>query len=571
LKKLINAPERVVEEMLDGMVAIDPRLKRLPGRTVVVRDDPGFDVNRRVALISGGGSGHEPAHAGYVGQGMLSAAVAGGVFASPGPDAVLAAIRAVTGRPGAILIVKNYTGDRLNFGLAAERARAEGLNVETLIVADDAALTASGDHAGRRGLAGTVLVHKIAGASAESGAPLAEVVADARAAAELVRTMGVALTPCTIPAAGRPGFSLGDDEIELGLGIHGEPGVRRGPLEPADALVDSMLATILTDARLSAGARVVLLVNNLGGTPTMELAIVARHAIARLESEGLAVERVFCGTFLSALEMAGVSLSVLPVNDRRLALLDAPTEAPAWRHAPARTRRSRSDSDAPVPQTKRNAPPQTSAGRTLERAILAVVSALDGSVETLAELDRHAGDGDFGESVARGTHALVAALRSYDLDNPAAAFEGMSLTLQDAMGGTSGALYGVMLLRAGMSLRNAPTDDLRTWALAFCAACEGVASVGGARPGDRTMLDALSPASDAFSAAVIAGQSQSDALRLACSAAREGASRTASMEPRRGRASYLGRRALGHADPGAAAIAVWLEAVASVLGDPTAA
>src|SRR6266403_2065774 len=245
MKKLINRPDAVVEEMIEGLVAVDPGLERLPGQLVVVRADAAEVRDRGVALISGGGSGHEPAHAGYVGRGMLSAAVAGDVFTSPSPDAVLAAIRAVGGPPGVLLIVKNYTGDRLNFGLAAEMARAEGYAVEMVIVADDVALAADADEA-----------------SEDAGA---------------VGTMGVALTPCTVPAAGTPGFALGADEIELGLGIHGEPGVRRGPLEPADALVDRLLDAIVADSRpgLARGDRVALLVNNLGATPAMELAIVA--------------------------------------------------------------------------------------------------------------------------------------------------------------------------------------------------------------------------------------------------------------------------------------------------------
>ena len=299
-------------------------------------------------MISGGGSGHEPAHAGYVGRGMLSAAVAGDVFTSPSPDAVLAAIRATAGPAGALLIIKNYTGDRLNFGLAAELARAEGIPVETVLVADDVALAASPGHAGRRGLAGTILVHKIAGAVAESGATLAAVAAAARAAAGAVRTMGLALSSCTVPAAGRPGFTLGETEIELGLGIHGEPGVRRGPLEPADALVDRLLDAVLADLALAPGARVVLLINNLGATPTMELAVVARRAVAVLEGRGAVVERAYLGTFLSALDMAGASLSVLPVDDERLAHLDAPTDAPAWPNAAARPRR-RSAADGSGP------------------------------------------------------------------------------------------------------------------------------------------------------------------------------------------------------------------------------
>jgi dihydroxyacetone kinase len=565
VKKLINNPERVVEEMVEGLVAINARLRRMPGRTVVVRADPEFNPDKQVALISGGGSGHEPAHAGYVGKGMLTAAVAGGVFTSPGPDAVLAAIRAVTGRPGALLIVKNYTGDRLNFGLAAERARAEGFNVEMLIVADDVALAARGDHAGRRGLAGTILVHKVAGAIAATGAPLDSVLVQARAVADAVRTMGVALTPCTVPAAGVPGFTLADNEIELGLGIHGEAGVRRGPLEPADALVDTILDTILTDARLGAGERIALMVNNLGATPTMELAIVARRAIARLELEGLVVDRVFCGTFLSALEMSGVSLSVLPLDEKRLELLDARTDAPAWKPAPPRSRALQAPDERAPASPPSAAPPRTGLGRAMEKAILAAAEALDDSIDRLAELDRLSGDGDFGESIARGTRAVREALPTYELDSPAATFEALSLALQDTLGGTSGALYGVFFLRAGMTLRNLPQTEPQSWARALRAACEGVASLGGAKLGDRTMLDALLPASDAFATAIDAGKPLTESLRKASAAAVAGANATANMEPRRGRASYIGRRVLGHPDPGAVAVCIWLEAVASAV------
>jgi dihydroxyacetone kinase len=239
MKKLINQPNAVVEEMVEGLIATYPGLSRVAGHTVIVRSDTPVDPrDRGVALISGGGSGHEPAHAGYVGHGMLSGAVAGEVFTSPSPDAVLAAIRACAGPAGAILIVKNYTGDRLNFGLGAELAKAEGIPVELVIVADDAALAGSESLAGARGLAGTIFVHKIAGAAADAGLTLNAVAAEARATAEAVSTMGVALSPCTVPAAGKPGFTLADTEIELGLGIHGEPGVRRTNISSADSIVD---------------------------------------------------------------------------------------------------------------------------------------------------------------------------------------------------------------------------------------------------------------------------------------------------------------------------------------------
>jgi dihydroxyacetone kinase len=567
MKKLINRPTEVVEEMVEGLVAIYPGLRRLPGQTILVRSDLPDAADRPVAVISGGGSGHEPAHAGYVGRGMLGAAVAGDVFTSPSPDAVLAAVRAVAGPRGALLIVKNYTGDRLNFGLAAELARAEGIPVEIVIVADDVALAASVENAGRRGLAGTVLVHKAAGAASEAGAALAEVAAEARAAAAAVRTMGVALTPCTVPAAGRPGFTLGEDEVELGLGIHGEPGVRRGPLEPADALTARLLDAVLADLAPAPGSRVVLLVNNLGGTPAMELAIVARRAVRELEGRGLAVERVYAGTFLSSLEMAGVSLSVLPIDDRRLSLLDAPTDAPAWPNAAARPRtRARPSApqqpEPPVARTAEWTEPRTRLGQRMRAAVQAATQALIEASGRLTEMDQAVGDGDLGISLERGARAVREALPSLPFDDPAGALNLLGVILQRSLGGTSGPLYAAFFLRAAGRLRAGRADDPHTWTEGFRAGCAAVAELGGAAPGYRTMLDALVPAAEALARVVDAGGPTADALRAAADAAAAGARATADMMPRRGRSSYLGDRALGHPDPGAEAVAVWLDALA---------
>jgi dihydroxyacetone kinase len=566
MKKLINNPAAVVEEMIDGFAAVYTGLQRLPGHTVLVRADIPSKTERPVAVISGGGSGHEPAHAGYVGRGMLCAAVAGDVFTSPSPDAVLAALRATAGPAGALLVIKNYTGDRLNFGLAAELARAEGILVETVLVADDVALAGSAGHAGRRGLAGTILVHKIAGATAEAGATLTDVAAAARATAAAVRTMGVALTPCTVPAAGKPGFTLGETEIELGLGIHGEPGVRRGPLEPVDALVDRLLDAVFADLALAPGSRVALLVNNLGATPTMELAVAARRAIAVLEGRGFVVERAYLGTFLSALEMAGMSLSLLPVDDERLARLDATTDAPAWPNAANRPRRRAAPSSEAMPSSQPApsaipARPQTPVGKSLETAILAVTQNLIEAAPRLTEMDQVAGDGDLGISLERGARAVRQALASYPLDDPAAALHELAVTLQRSLGGTSGPLYAAFLVRAAGTMRKGANEDANTWAAAFRAGCLAVAELGGAAPGDRTMLDALLPGADAFHAAVNAGQTAADAVRAAAKAAAAGARSTANMIARRGRSSYLGDRVLGHRDPGAEAVAVILDSL----------
>ncbi len=286
MKKFINNPEDVVEEMLQGLAVLHPGSVRLPGHKALVRADAEQVRDRQVAILSGGGSGHEPAHAGYIGSGMLSAAVAGEVFTSPSSDTVFAAIRAVAARRGALLVVKNYTGDRLNFGLAAEMARAQGIPVEMVIVDDDVALKGTAQATGARGLAGTVFIHKLLGAAAAEGKSLAELAAIGKAAVVSLATMGVSFSAGTSPAVGKPSFELGEHEMELGLGIHGEPGVKRTEWQPANQLTETLLTGILQHGNFADEQRVAVMVNNLGATTEMELAIVARHAASFLAAKG---------------------------------------------------------------------------------------------------------------------------------------------------------------------------------------------------------------------------------------------------------------------------------------------
>ena len=561
MKKLINDPRAVVREMLEGLADLNPGQALLEGEDVVVRAGlPPYAARREVAIISGGGSGHEPAHAGYVGGGMLHAAVAGDVFTSPSADAVLAAIRAVAGPPGVLLIIKNYTGDRLNFGLAAELARAEGIAVETVVVADDVALRETVEPERRRGIAGTVLVHKVAGAAAAAGLPLREVAQEARAAASSLGTMGVALGPCTVPAAGRPGFTLGDDEVELGLGIHGERGVERTTLRRADDLVDTILGTILADRAPDRGDRVALLVNGLGGTPPMELAIVARRAMANLRGRGLTVARAWSGNLLTALEMPGMSLTVLPVDDVRLSRLDAPTAAPAWpgdgRIGPARAivRHPAAAAAEMLPDR-----PLSPSEAVIRRRALAAAAALEGAERRLTELDAAAGDGDLGASMMRAAAALRALPEAAWSSPPGVVLTRMADALRRAIGGSSGPFYATALLRAAQTLPETPAAS--DWSAALTAGVEAVAELGGAKPGDRTLIDALRPAAAVFAAGLAAGRSAASAWGEAVAAAQEGAAATARMHPRLGRASYLGARAIGTVDAGAAAVATWMQAV----------
>lgn len=328
MKKIINNPDHVVEEMLQGVVKAHPQyVKRVEGFNVVVRSG---GPTEKVSLVSGGGSGHEPAHGGFVGKGMLDGAVAGAVFTSPTPDQVFEAIKAVNGGKGVLLIIKNYTGDVMNFDMAAEMAAAEGIEVEKVIVNDDVAVENSTWTIGRRGIAGTILVHKITGAKAESGASLAEVKATAEKAIAGIRSMGMALAPCTVPAAGKPSFTLADDEIEIGMGIHGEPGTHREALRSADEITAHLMEKILKDQPLTAGEEVAVLINGLGGTPTMELYIVNRKVDDILSGQGVKVVKTYVGNYMTSLEMAGFSITVLKLDRELKELLLAPADTPAF-------------------------------------------------------------------------------------------------------------------------------------------------------------------------------------------------------------------------------------------------
>lgn len=563
MKKLINNPETVVRELLEGVVAVSGTSALIEGETIVVQAHLPQPGQRQVAVISGGGSGHEPAHAGFVGSGMLTAAVAGDVFTSPSADAVLTAIRAVSGPAGALLIVKNYTGDRLNFGMAAEMARADGIPVEIVVVADDVALRDTVPAERRRGIAGTLLVHKAAGAGAAEGMSLEDVARIARSVSRRVSSMGVSLGACTLPSVGKPGFLLGEGEIELGLGIHGEPGVERAAMASADVLVAHLIDMLMTEGGAKRGKKAALLVNGLGSTPPMELAVLTRSALSELRARGIDVARAWTGTFLSALDMPGFSLSLMPIEDHELMLFDAPTEAPAWpRGGKVATQRI---AVKPVPAAPATAALQmTSAGKRLHEAVADIARALIEAEDQLAELDAIAGDGDLGASMRRGAEAMVG-LGADQFATVAGGLLALSGALRKAIAGSSGPFYAVGLVRASRCLASLEPPQPSDLAEAFSAAVAAISDLGGAKPGDRTMIDALQPACETFSRQLAASASPRDAWRNAVAAAREGMHSTVHLYPRLGRASYLGERAMGSPDAGAFAVVVWLSAVAASL------
>jgi dihydroxyacetone kinase len=378
--------------------------------------------------------------------------------------------------------------------------------------------------------------------------------------------MGVSLGACTVPAAGVPGFSLGEDEMELGLGIHGEQGVRRMKLASADAVTDTIISTLVAQMGIQ-GGRVALMVNGLGGTPPMELAIVARRALAALRGRGLRVDRAWAGNFMTALEMPGCSLSLMVLDDARVVRLDAPVAAPAWPGGGMVRKRC----VIPVPATEPALPAaagETDDGPRVRLAAMAVADAFDAAETMLTDLDNQAGDGDLGASMVRGA-AAIRSLPDGAWQDPATALAAIGNAFRRAIAGSSGPFYATALLRAARELVAAP-DGPAVWARAFDRAVASVAELGGAKPGDRTMLDALVPASEAFSAALREGAEIGEGWRLAVAAAERGSAATAAMHPRVGRAAYLGERAIGTPDAGAAAVLVWMRGVAAALpSDPT--
>ena len=328
MKKIINTVDQVENQMVEGMVKAYPQyLKKLECGNVVVRADK---KEGKVALISGGGSGHEPAHGGYVGEGMLDAAVAGAVFTSPTPDQIYEGIKAVATDKGVLMVIKNYTGDVMNFEMAREMAEMEGIKIAQVVTNDDVAVDGSLYTVGRRGVAGTVFIHKIAGALAERGGELEEVRAVAKKVIAGVRTMGMAIRPCTVPAAGVPGFELSEEEMEVGIGIHGEPGTHREALKTADEIVDMLMDKILADLDYS-GSEVAVMINGAGATPLMELFIVNNRVFDILAEKGIKVYKTFVGEYMTSLEMEGFSISLLKLDGELKELLDAKADTPAFK------------------------------------------------------------------------------------------------------------------------------------------------------------------------------------------------------------------------------------------------
>ena len=538
MQQFINDKDKIVTDAIDGAIAASggalTRLDGYPHIRVVVRTD--WDKTK-VALVSGGGSGHEPAHVGFVGRGMLTAAVCGDVFASPSVDAVVAGILAVTGPEGCLLIVKNYTGDRLNFGLAAERARALGLKVGIVIVDDDIALP---NLAQARGLAGTLFVHKIAGAMAENGASLEECVASADRVIKSSRSIGISLDTCTVPGSQKE-ERIPKGMVELGLGIHGEAGVEQVVFKGASNAITQVVDRLSNSMSKTPH---VALINNLGGSCVLEMSILTNELLSSCIGKQI---KILIGpdSMMTALDMHGFSVSVMELSEGDEVLIDQMVSVPGWPGC-------KSIVQTPIlPLPDRLSPVRMPASphKPTKTFLTHCCRVLISSQEDLNTLDAKSGDGDTGSTLASAATALIGAMDSLPLADHTQLLRAIGLELSQTMGGSSGILLSIFFAAAGdasssgRSLREALQDGL-----------DRMREIGGANPGDRTMIDALLPALDALK----------DGLKEAAFAARKGAEYTATLTTAKaGRATYINAEQLkGHVDPGAEAVARLFEALA---------
>jgi dihydroxyacetone kinase len=531
MKQFINNKEDMVTDAINGTIAASggklARLNGYPHIRVVVRSD--WDKSK-VALVSGGGSGHEPAHAGFVGAGMLTAAVCGDVFASPSADAVLAGILAVTGPAGCLLIVKNYTGDRLNFGLAAERARAFGHKVSMVILDDDVALP---DLPQARGLAGTLFVHKIAGAMAENGASLEDCTKAAKSVIKNSRSIGMSLDTCTVPGSPKEN-RIPEGMAELGLGIHGEAGVEQvvssGARDAVSKVVEKLTPTM-------ADAPHAVLINNLGGASVLEMSILTQDLLASDISDRI-THIVGPAAMMTALDMHGFSISVVELTKGDDALLSQPVDVIGWPGCNPRT----PTKVLPLPDGLSPIRAPASPHAATKTFLTTCCKILIASEADLNVLDAKSGDGDTGSTLATAANALIEAMDTLPLADHTQLYRAIGLELSQTMGGSSGVLLAIFFAAAGDA--SASGKSMRP---ALQAGLERMRQVGGANPGDRTMVDALAPALDALDAG----------LMSAANAARKGADYTATLtKAKAGRATYINAEQLeGHIDPGAEAVA----------------
>ncbi|XP_013187066.1 triokinase/FMN cyclase [Amyelois transitella] len=568
-KKLINSVESCVDDNLRGLVATYPKLRLHPKhRVITIRSDKDSE---RVAVISGGGSGHEPFAAGFVGSGMLDGAIAGGIFASPPTGHVLYAITHLHkyNSGGSIVILGNYTGDRLNFGKAIEKAKIAGIKVREVIVSEDVA--SSQNKTGGRGLCGEVFLFKLCGAMSAKGYDLDFIHKSAQDVCKHMATLGVCLKPCSLPGQ-PPLFEIKQDEMELGAGVHGEAGIAKVKTGTAREVTAVLLEKIITHLKLAAGDRVAVMLNNLGGTSVLEVNIICAEIKDYLKRKSIKPERIIAGHMKTSLEMHGLHICLLKLSkesgDLYLELLDADTDAPGWtgtRLSVGEEVEDLEDDDEDSSTRKASAGPSLSASQQhLFRGCLQVAGeALVKSETLLNKLDSGCGDGDCGTTIKQFSQAVLDYLKEGSVEYPSNVLWVLSEIAEKHMGGTSGGIYSLGLAAASQSFASAKSTDISVWLAAWESCMRAITKYGGAEPGDRTMLDTLHTACVAFKQNL--NSDLKTLLRRTGEAAEAGAKATASMVARAGRASYVASGYMTEDDAGARAVAIWMQAIIDFL------
>ncbi|MFF2795876.1 dihydroxyacetone kinase subunit DhaK [Lysinibacillus xylanilyticus] len=573
MKKIMNQPETLVMEMCNGMVMAHPELELLKTYKVIKKKEMN---ENKVTLISGGGSGHEPAHAGLVGKGMLDAAVCGDVFASPSQIQVYQAIKATASKKGTLLIIKNYSGDIMNFKNGAQLASEDGIQVEYVRVDDDIAVEDSLYTVGRRGVAGVVLVHKIAGAAAEEGMDLMQVKAVTEKAAANVRTIGLALTSCTVPASGSPTFKLGEDEMEYGVGIHGEPGRKREKMMTANELAFRMTNDLMKDIGLNENAEIAVLINGFGGTPLQELYLFNNAVTRELSKRNIRINRTFVGNYMTSIDMAGISLTVMKLDNELKTLLSKECNTPAFKvDGPVESVEYVDINDHEdekevffETETEEEHAIIKNEVITLNNMIYLVDKMSEIIIKNevpFCELDTHAGDGDFGMSVAKGFKQLKrgwSSILNQEHLNMGTFLDACSMIIMEHCGGASGPIWGGAFRAASKAVEEKMELTVGEFAEMLQATLKGIQSVGersfgrGAEVGDKTLVDALVPCVNAWLESAAAGTDIKTAFENGAEAAVKGAEYTKEIVARMGRAGAVGERSLGYPDAGAYALGV---------------
>jgi D-erythrulose 4-kinase len=565
MKKIINEPDDFVDEVIEGMLAAHPELRAAsPDLRAVVRADaprPG-----KVGLVIGGGSGHLPVFAGYLGPGLCDGVAIGNVFSSPSADQVYAATTAVSGGAGVLYLYGNYGGDIYNFDLAGDMALADGIRTATVLATDDVASAGPAGKSARRGVAGMALTFKIAGAAAERGDDLDQVAAIARRANDRTATMGVGLSPTILPAAGEPTFSLGDGEMEIGIGIHGEPGVHRGKLEPADAIADRLTGEILQDLGIGEGGQVAVLVNGLGATPLEELYVLYRRVQQLLAERRIVIHRPLVGNFVTSLEMAGASVSILALDPELTALLDAPARTPLFDHWTAF-----SPDQQPRAAARRSATGRQRYGPPGEPSHLSAIlrdlmPRLRGHADQLRQLDGMLGDGDLGVTITAGSTVVEDVAERFAAATDAQLLHEAGIAFAAANPSTFAALVGGGIIAAAAQLSPESRLDGLTLPSFARAVTSRVAERGGAQPGDKTVLDVLLVSLRPLDEADRSDSPLTVLARVRAAAEAENA-RLTGQRSARGRAAWLGERSAGLQDPGMAAYLAFLDELQAVLED----